>query len=133
MNKYTELSDFEINKRVAIFIGFSCYYGDGSYTNGLGSRAAIVKGKNYHGYFRLGEFDPCNNPSDAMPIIIENKISLLAGDSNFWCARYGEWNILPCPSGIGFIEKAQVINDSPYRAAMELFLLMKDAERETNT
>lgn len=81
-------------------------------------------------YEVYSSFDPCNNPTDAMLIIIENKISLLAGDSNFWCARYGEWNILPCPSGIGFIEKAQVINDSPYRAAMELFLLMKDAENE---
>ena len=122
MNKYTELSDLEINKRVFVAAkiehedtdlhGNKVFYGDGA---------------------KWIEFDPCNNPTDAMPIIIENKISLLAGDSNFWCARYGEWNILPCPSGIGFIEKAQVINDSPYRAAMELFLLMKDAERETNT
>ncbi|NBM10991.1 MULTISPECIES: phage protein NinX family protein [unclassified Proteus (in: enterobacteria)] len=113
MNKYTELSDFEINKRVAIFIGFSCYYGDGSYTNGLGSRAAIVKGKNYHGYFRLGEFDPCNNPADAMSIIIESEISMIKSSSGWMC----------CHGSVGQAER-----ESLYRGAMELFLMMKDAE-----
>lgn len=118
MNKYTELSDFEVNKKVAEKLGLAYEV----------TRYGVVTRMSNKEQWR--EFNPCNNPADAMPIIIENKISLLAGDSNFWCARYGEWNILPCPSGIGFIEKAQVINDSPYRAAMELFLLMKDAENE---
>lgn len=121
MNKYTELSDFEINK--AVFHKAKIKY---KYFRFLPSGVITY---NIKGKYQV--FDPCNNPSDAMPIIIENKISLLAGDSNFWCARYGEWNILPCPSGIEFIEKAQVINDSPYRAAMELFLMMKDAENES--
>ncbi|WP_337239449.1 phage protein NinX family protein [Proteus faecis] len=119
MNKYTELSDVEINKRVFVASKIEhedtylhnnkVFYGDGA---------------------RWIEFNPCNNPADAMPIIIENKISLLAGDGNFWCARYGEWTLLPYPSGIEFIEKSQVINDSPYRAAMELFLMMRDTENE---
>lgn len=123
MNKYTELSDFEINKLVAISIGFSCYYGDGSYTNGLGSSAAIVKGKNHHGYFRLGEFAPCNNPADAMPIIKDNLISITY-DGIAWdvsCAKYPKlsvWNGL------------ENYNDNFYRKAMELFLLIKDAENE---
>ena len=119
MNKYTELSDFEINKKVAEYLKLNTIAYE---------RTEIVLFDDMD----ATPFDPCNNPSDAMPIIIENKISLLAGDSNFWCARYGEWNILPCPSGIEFIEKAQVINDSPYRAAMELFLMMKDSENENN-
>lgn len=121
MNKYTELSDLEINKRV--FVAAKIEHED---TDLHSNKVFYGDGANWI------EFNPCNNPADAMPIIIENKISLLAGDSNFWCARYGEWNILPCPSGIAFIEKAQVINDSPYRAAMELFLMMKDAENENN-
>ncbi|WP_311746406.1 phage protein NinX family protein [Proteus penneri] len=115
MNKYTELSDFEINKRVAIFIGFSCYYGDGSYTNGLGSSAAIVKGKNYHGYFRLGEFAPCNNPADAMPIIIENEISMIKSSGGWMC----------CHGSVG-----HVYHESLYRGAMEVFLMIKDAVNE---
>ncbi|WP_337228528.1 phage protein NinX family protein [Proteus faecis] len=132
MNRYTELSDFEINKKVADLIGATPFQiGTTEYRRSAvsGCESSII----IRSPHKVGSFDPCNNHTDAMPIIIENKISLLAGGSNFWCARYGEWNILPCPSGIGFIEKAQVINDSPYRAAMELFLLMKDAERETNT
>lgn len=129
MNKYTELSDFEINKKVASHY-LPCDYNLNEYTKTVELIRFLGDTDEYIAY-RL--FDPCNNPTDAMPIIIENKISLLAGDSNFWCARYGEWTLLPHPSGIEFIEKAQVINDSPYRAAMELFLLMKDAERETNT
>ncbi|HAT1513927.1 TPA: DUF2591 domain-containing protein [Morganella morganii] len=72
MNKYRDKSDFEINKDVAIAIGFPCYYGDGSYTNGLGLRAAVVKGENINGNYMVGGFDPCNNPADAMPIVFEN-------------------------------------------------------------
>lgn len=123
MNKYTERSDFEINLLVAQFVLPETQYDVIKQTMDI--IQFIVDGS-----FGYRFFDPCNNPTDAMPIIIENKISLLAGDGNFWCARYGEWNILPCPSGIEFIEKAQVINDSPYRAAMELFLMMKDSENE---
>lgn len=124
MNKHTELSDFEINKKVAISIGFSCYYGDGSYTNGLGSRAAIVKGKNHHGNFRLGEFAPCNNPSDAMPIIIDNNISLRAPTiTDRWKAEFiDEYG--------NYVGYRRAMNKNPLRAAMELFLLMKDAENE---
>ncbi|KGA60279.1 hypothetical protein DR95_505 [Proteus vulgaris] len=132
MNKYTELSDFEINKKVADLIGATPFpLGTTEYRRSAvsGCESSII----IRSPHKVGSFDPCNNPTDAMPIIIENKISLLAGDGNFWCARYGEWTLLPYPSGIEFIEKAQVINDSPYRAAMELFLMMRDAERETNT
>ena len=126
MNKYTELSDFEINLLVAQFVLPETQYDVIKQTMDI--IQFLVDGS-----FGYRFFDPCNNPADAMPIIVENKISLLAGDGNFWCARYGEWTLLPYPSGIEFIEKAQVINDSPYRAAMELFLMMRDAERETNT
>ena len=121
MNKYTELSDFEINKLVAISTGFACYYGDGSYTNGLSRRAAIVKGKNHHGNFRLGEFAPCNDPADAMPIIIENKIGM-----NFVNNNIG-WSAIHQCIIKGELE---VYGKRYYRTAMELFLLMKDAENE---
>lgn len=116
MNKYRDKSDFEINKAVAIAIGFPCYYGDGSYTNGLGLRAAVVKGKNINGNYMVGGFDPCNNPADAMPIIIENGISsLFNGDEWICSALDGE-----------FLS----INENLYRAGCEVFLMMKDAESE---
>ncbi|WBA57831.1 DUF2591 family protein [Providencia sp. 21OH12SH02B-Prov] len=108
MNKYTELSDFEINKKVALHVG------------GFALSLTVVD-DGYKTEGNRGNFDPCNNPADAMPIIIENKISMyFVSDDIGWAARdsdtdYGE---LEC------------IDKNYYRAAMILFLLMKDAENE---
>ncbi|WP_368911510.1 phage protein NinX family protein [Proteus vulgaris] len=95
MNKYTELSDFEINELVSFNLG----------------------------YVHTKSFDPCNNPSDAMPIIIDNLISLMAdmsedGGATWWCAS-------DISNGITSRYKS-----NPLRAAMEIFLMIKDAENE---
>lgn len=79
------------------------------------------------GSFGYRFFDPCNNPTDAMLIIIENKISLRAPTiTDRWKAEfvdeYGNY--------VGYI---RALNKNPLRACMEVFLMMKDAERETNT
>lgn len=125
MNKYRDKSDFEINKAVADFyltreyrfnsadkivelmdIDLSCEFGG----------EINLKDK-----YVTGTFDPCNNPADAMPVVFENKINLkhlanntnnlvLANHKEYWCIR-----------------------KNPYRAAMEVFLMIKDAENETNT
>ncbi|HGN9133796.1 phage protein NinX family protein [Providencia vermicola] len=109
MNKYTELSDFEINK------------------------AVFHKAKIKHKYFRFlpngvitynikGKykvFDPCNNPADAMPIIIENKLTLSPRyDSDEWISESL------------FYHDIYSVNKNLYRAAMEVFLMMKDTENE---
>lgn len=108
MNKYRDKSDFEINK--AVF------------------RAARIKHKWFkflpHGvvtYNIKGDwviFDPCNNPADAMPIILDNKIDLTHLVGNMVCAKHQEY---------------WCIRKNPYRAGCEVYLLMKDAENETNT
>ncbi|NBM96922.1 phage protein NinX family protein [Proteus sp. G2660] len=106
MNKYTELSDFEINK--AVFIKL---YGEES-----------LKDKDmFNSFYRT---DYCHNLEDAMPIIIENLISLMAdmsddGGSAWWCAS-------DISNGITSRYKS-----NPYRAAMEVFLMIKDAENES--
>ncbi|QIF94462.1 phage protein NinX family protein [Proteus vulgaris] len=108
MNKYTELSDFEINKNVFIKL-----YGEES-----------LKDKDmFNSFYRT---DYCHNPEDAMPIIIENKISLRAPTiTDRWKAEfvdeYGNY--------VGYI---RALNKNPLRAAMEVFLIMKDAENENN-
>ncbi|HHR6028553.1 TPA: phage protein NinX family protein [Providencia alcalifaciens] len=128
MNKYTELSDFEINKKVADLIGATPYpYGSGGYHSSAvsGMESAIII-KSPH---KVGAFDPCNNPSDAMPIIIENRIAIFPMETlgvKYWCAAsdfedIGEKEII---WGI------EANNKSPYRAAMEVYLLVKDAENE---
>ncbi|EMT6384555.1 DUF2591 family protein [Providencia rettgeri] len=109
MNKYTELSDFEINKLVVY------HYIKGNGFTEETSKFISDKGK----------FDPCNNPADAMPIIKDNYISITY-DGIAWdvsCVKYPELSVW---------DGCENYNDNFYRKAMELFLLMKDAENEIN-
>lgn len=121
MNKYTELSDFEINKKVAINVG-----GFALSLMVFDDRNEVVK-KNIPniGSRVFTEFNPCNNPADAMTIIKDNLISI-THDGIAWdvsCVKYPELSVW---SGL------ENYNDNFYRKAMELFLLMKDAENENN-
>ncbi|HHJ1220178.1 DUF2591 domain-containing protein [Proteus sp. G2609] len=111
MNKYTELSDFEINKKVAEKLGAEWFV-----TTTVWDELVVMVGSKC--------FKPCNNPSDAMPIIIENLISLMSDmsedrESTWWCAS-------DISNGITSRYKS-----NPYRAAMEVFLMIKDAENES--
>lgn len=94
MNKYTELSDFEINKKVA---------------EKLGIRFTPRNGVLILSATKL--FDPCNNPADAMPIIIENGISMVRVN-NTWSARQFNNHCI------------EINGDNYYRIAMEVYLLM---------
>ncbi|HHJ1233986.1 MULTISPECIES: phage protein NinX family protein [Proteus] len=112
MNKYTELSDFEVNKKVAEKLGLAYEV----------TRYGVVTRMSNKEQWR--EFNPCNNPTDAMPIIIENKISLRSPTiTDRWKAEfvdeYGNY--------VGYI---RALNKNPLRACMEVFLMMKDAENE---
>ncbi|HGM9962369.1 TPA: phage protein NinX family protein [Providencia stuartii] len=108
MNKYTELSDFEINK--AVFHKAKIKY---KYFRFLPSGVITY---NIKGKYQV--FDPCNNPADAMPIIIKNKIGLSPMYySNKWTADCLDYDFIS-------------VNKNPLRAAMEVFLMMKDAENE---
>lgn len=108
MNKYTELSDFEINKRVAyLFLDEGCYEIN-SY------RQEVMYFRSGSGKGLCRDYDPCNNPADAMPIIVENKI-----------AMNHPYDIWQCGSGWNVAE-----NKNPLRACMEAYLMKKDAENE---
>lgn len=100
MNKYTELSDFEINKKVAEKLGAEWFV-----TTTVWDELVVMVGSKC--------FKPCNNPSDAMPIIIENEISMIKISGGWMC----------CHGSVGNVE-----HESLYRGAMELFLMMKDTE-----
>lgn len=117
MNKYTELSDFEVNKKVAYLFLNDGYYEIDSY------RQEVMYFRSGSGKGLYRDYDPCNNPSDAMPIIIENLISLMADmsdgrESTWWCAS---------DISNGFTSNYK---SNPLRAAMEVFLMIKDAENE---
>ncbi|MGX8931221.1 phage protein NinX family protein [Proteus mirabilis] len=118
MNKYTEMSDLEINKRV--FVAAKIEHED---TDLHSNKVFYGDGANWI------EFNPCNNPSDAMPIIIENNISLHAPHLR------GGWMAECTGSGDDVNDGLQADyfdahHKNPLRAAMEVFLMMKDAENE---
>lgn len=104
---YSQLSDFEINKRVAQLHG------------GFALTLAVIdsppSGKSFH----PGRFDPCNNPADAWPIITDNKISIYAMSEADARGKWGAEAFYP--------NEAYHFNDNPLRAAMIVFLMMKDA------
>ena len=114
MNKYRDKSDFEINNAVAVNIN--------------GTDAVVEKfGRIYiSDSDAMVSFDPCNNPYDAMPIIFDNNISLILSHNEYPLATNN-------PSGLfrdALPPENVVTNKNPLRAAMELFLMMKDAENE---
>ncbi|HBC6054000.1 TPA: phage protein NinX family protein [Proteus mirabilis] len=104
MNKYTELSDFEVNKKVAEKLGLAYEV----------TRYGVVTRMSNKEQWR--EFNPCNNPTDAMPIINEYGISLIYQDRKFQFAT-NDGNI-----------ECSVSN--PLKAAMIIFMCIKDAENE---
>lgn len=106
MNKYTNLSDDAIN--VMVFVSL---YGKDS-----------LKDKDMRRYF--SRVDYCNNPADAMPIIVENKICT-AFDVFAEEHDGGDWVASPA---YGFASERTRSNNL-YRAAMEVFLMMKDAAK----
>lgn len=107
MNKYRDKSDFEINKAVIIQLENDGEITSWGTVNGI---VIVISGDGY-----VKKFDPCNNPADAMPIIIENRIAICPIFSSDWCATSD-------------CDAYRVINKNPLRAAMEVFLMMKDAE-----
>ncbi|MEM8317200.1 DUF2591 family protein [Morganella morganii] len=107
INKYRDKSHFEINKAVAIANGYKVMSCEESVLAYIDS-----------GY---KPFDPCNNPADAMPIIIENGIGMNYIDKDIgWCAYHFD-------EEKGELE---IYDKNYYRAAMICFLIMKDEENE---
>lgn len=108
---FSKMSDFEINKCVAkIYGGFALT---------LAVHNEPPSGKS----FDPGVFDPCNNPADAWPIIVENKIMLSPR-----CAD-DEWKAqIHLGSEDIFDNYASAWHKNPLRAAMIVFLMMQESK-----
>ncbi|HDU8692700.1 TPA: DUF2591 family protein [Morganella morganii subsp. morganii] len=109
MNKYRDKSDFEINKAVAIEM--------------FGLNRVIEKGDSIYidecDCGAMFSFDPCNNPADAFPLIIDVKLSIhpdFYNDCESWVVRT--------------VHIPPVKDKSPTRAICIAYLMMKDAENE---
>ncbi len=104
MSKYAEMSDTDINKLVAEKLGLKVLHLDDTAI----PMVRCDDRKNKKSFYA----DYCNNPSDAWPIILENKIDITF-DSR---ADQAE-------AGGGFYSS---IDKNPLRAAMIVFLMMGD-------
>ena len=113
MKDYASMSDFEINRSVAIAKGFPP---DDCEIAKIGSSLVGVEWDDDTGYATKA-FDFCNNPADAWPIITSSMISIrpVGNDGQLWEA-----------SGMDGM-KADY-DKNPLRAAMVVFLMMKEGE-----
>ncbi|HEI7947505.1 TPA: phage protein NinX family protein [Proteus mirabilis] len=106
MNKYTELSDFEINKKVAEYLKLNTIAYE---------RTEIVLFDDMD----ATPFDPCNAPSDAWRLILDAKLSIhpdFNNDCNSWIVRN--------------VHIPMVNENNLARGISIAYLLMKDAENE---
>lgn len=116
---YEEMSDFEINVEVAKASGLDVQYQS---MRNDGRVLVVVKiDCGVEHYYRVPDY--CNNWADAGPVIINNCIALTPcmgknnGDATGYFAHKN-------PTEIEFDENSKAL-----RAAMIVFLMMKDAEK----
>lgn len=130
---YSKMSDFEINNLVAISLGAKVTdsYRVGEeretvYYSLFDDEFAIRRG-----FGNINEdFDPCNKPADAWPIIIDNKISIVSLD-NKWIAAPIDTVIdgVTGDSEVCFYASSDAVFDvNPLRAAMIVFLMMQESK-----
>lgn len=126
MKDYASMSDFEINSAVHNALRDKPYeltfHGGGKITWKDKDSGRVIE-TGVVGYTKNGLHDYCNNPADAWPIIAENGITLAFQDGNWWADNLAywvdgvEWNI------------GGIIDKNPLRAAMVVFLMMKESEK----
>ena len=115
MKDYGCFSDNEINEMVADLRG-------GCAGNVHGSETAVkVSDAATNGLFYM-EVDYCNNPSDAWPVILESRISLRPDDMYEEAPHSGYWR---ADNEAG----NHCHHENPLRAAMIVYLMMKDEEK----
>ena len=123
MKDYSEMSDFEINKMVAMTIEGVDFDSNGNakYAVDCFIKSMDMESVNvlWSGNEEYSAFNPCNNPSDMWPLIIENKIDVCFIDSASSWTSFGltKNKLLAESSG-----------DNPLRAAAIVYLMIKDAE-----
>ena len=109
MKDYSKMSDFEINKAVALSLGIEVVEWNGKIFGGVERKIDNVTSV-------IGVIDYCNNPSDAMPILIESKISLT-------------WVNGECRASSVLRGYHEFSCGNALRAAMIVYLMMKDEEK----
>lgn len=114
MTDYSKMSDFEINSAVAKSIGGEILFDEYEAPYRLEPCSmSAYSGRD----FDEVEFSPCTNPEDAWTIINESKINIDFRES----LKAGPMAKLSGNNGLYAVDK------NPLRAAMIVFLMMKEA------
>lgn len=123
MMDYSQLSDFEIN--VAVFEAI--HNGSPDYKEGengdmvfVSFEGDIVNGDAVEVEVERGSFNPCANPADADPIIVENRIGIIPAPEN------GLWKAAHRKVGSDSTPYHMTQDENPLRAAMIVFLMMQE-------
>lgn len=112
MKDYSKMSYFELNVQVAEREGIN-WYCPASNSHSGGWEYCMVDGLMLKDDEPLKDY--CNNPQDAWPIMEEHKIGLAFVN--------GEWRASSVNAGYH-----EYSDKSAFRAAMIVYLMMKDAE-----
>lgn len=118
MKDYSGMNDGGINMLVGESLGLIIY---------ILNQDESVQFRNEKGHIK-GTKDYCNNPADAWPIIVGSNISLLAPRFNEgWLAEFtGSDDDVNDGFDVDYFDSH---NTNPLRAAMEVFLMIKGAEK----
>lgn len=124
---YEWMSDFEIKHAVANIVLWDRRDCEEVYCNPVTGECRWADGANWH------NFDPLNNPSDAWPIIVKNKIRIspvmhMSDDNGeYLCNGMWEAGTLWSDDGAFYNSKYnEASNENPLRAAMIVFLMMQE-------
>ncbi|HBM3275519.1 TPA: DUF2591 family protein [Klebsiella oxytoca] len=115
---YSKLSDFEINKLVAIATGHKQFSSLGWQGLQEGNFSAVI----VRGPRKIGGFAPCSDPEDAWPIILQSRISMVWDCAEDASAEW--WNAFD-----QFDNFRVQYQSNPLRAAMIVFLMMHESDQ----
>ena len=111
MKDYIKMSDFELNSAVAQLSLWKKKDCEEIHEDEKRGVVSWADGANWH------VFDPCNNPSDAWPIINIERIGVYPSEG----PDFMPW--------IAAKNAFSVTDKNPLRAAMIVYLMMKDEEK----
>ena len=114
MTDYSKLSDFEINSAVhnaRMSEPYKIEYLGNDRIRWVRGSTNVTTGKVAYGKNSLKDY--CNNPADAWPIIVENRIRINPILYTKWMAE-------------DYLEDVSSCDENPLRAAMVVFLMMQE-------
>lgn len=123
MKDYASMSDEKIAAMVA---GLCTIEGVSINEDGVAVRSVVddSPGSYSGGDYIEFDFDPCNNPADAWPIITANRIGVIPAP------EHGTWRAAHRVIGEDSNPRHFTQDANPLRAAMIVFLMMKESEND---